>query len=375
MIEPNPASEWPRDRLVDAYAQALGSYLCGGGEAALSRAYELGRIAVARGVGVVEVVLLHHAALRHVAPVAANDAEGRAATFLAESLSPFEMTHRGFQESATKLEQLNHTLQTKNEELEETARSLREAKVAAEEANRELEAFSYSVSHDLRAPLRSIDGFSQLLLEDCAESLNDNGRNYLSRVRAAAQRMGQLIDDLLLLARVGRTELSRRRIDLSEIVRQVVEDLQNSDERPNAVVELEAGVIAQADSRLMRIVFENLLGNAWKFTAKTAEPRIAFGATHHEEGTVYFVRDNGAGFDMAYAHKLFAPFQRLHREAEFPGTGIGLATVRRIINRHGGRVWVESAVGQGAAFYFTLAPPEAGARGVGARDALSPPAP
>ena len=362
MMQSNPPSEWPRDRLVNEYAQALRAYLAGGGEAALSRAYDLGRAAVASGVGVVELVLLHHAALGRVAPVPWSDVEAQPAMFLAESLSPFEMTHRGFQEAATRLEQLNRTLRSKNEELEQTARSLREAKEATEEANRELEAFSYSVSHDLRAPLRSIDGFSQALLEDHAESLNDKGKNYLRRVRAAAQRMGQLIDDLLLLSRVGRTELSRHRIDLSEIVRKVVEELPMRDEGPKAALAVEGGVTADADSRLMRIVFENLLGNAWKFTAKTAERRIAFGTEHQEEGTVHFVRDNGAGFNMAYVEKLFSPFQRLHSDAEFSGTGIGLATVRRIISRHGGRVWAEGAVGQGAAIFFTLPPAERGRR-------------
>jgi light-regulated signal transduction histidine kinase (bacteriophytochrome) len=349
-------SEPPRDALVGEYAQALGAYLSGAGEAALSRAYELGRAAVAGGVGVVELVLLHHAALGHVARMPLSDPEGRAAKFLAECLSPFEMTHRGFQEAAARLAQLNLTLQTKNEELEETARRLRAAMGAAEEANRELEAFSYSVSHDLRAPLRSVDGFSHALLEDHAEHLNAEGQDYLRRVRTAAQRMGQLIDDLLLLARIGRTEFNRHRVDLSEIVRQVVEELQNRDAEPKAAVAIEANVIADADGRLMRIVFENLLGNAWKFTAKTTERRIAFETERDEERTVYLVRDNGAGFDMTYVHRLFSPFQRLHSEADFSGTGIGLASVRRIVNRHGGRVWAQGAVGQGASIFFTLAP-------------------
>jgi DNA-binding response OmpR family regulator len=227
-----------------------------------------------------------------------------------------------------------------------------------ERKNRELEAFSYSVSHDLRAPLRSIDGFSQALLEDQIDRLDETGKHHLRRVRAAAQRMAELIDDLLELSRVGRTELRRADIDLSEMASEVLGDLQRAEPDRQVEVVLQRELVANADSRLIRIVLENLLGNAWKFTQKTAAPRIEVGQLEPGKSASglapYFVRDNGAGFAMSYADKLFRPFQRLHTEAEFPGTGIGLATIQRVIDRHGGRVWAEGEIDRGAAFYFTL---------------------
>ena len=231
-----------------------------------------------------------------------------------------------------------------------------------ERKNSELEAFSYSVSHDLRAPLRSIDGFSQLLLEDHAGKLDAKGQDYLRRVRESAQRMGELIDDLLLLSRVGRAELSRDQIDLSSIARAVFEELKNKDPPRQITLCSEDQLLVEADSRLMRVAFDNLLGNAWKFTAKISEARIDVGLGQQEGGTVFFVRDNGAGFNMNYAENLFRPFQRLHSESDFPGTGIGLATVHRIIDRHGGRIWAEGAVGRGATFYFTIPPARSGVR-------------
>jgi DNA-binding response OmpR family regulator len=239
-----------------------------------------------------------------------------------------------------------------------SARELAEARAAfvqeLESKNSELEAFSYSVSHDLRAPLRSIDGFSKLLLEDHAGKLDAKGQDYLLRVRESAQRMGELIDDLLLLSRVGRADLRRDRVDLSGIARSAAEELRRKDPGRQVAVCVEDQLTAEADSGLMRVVFENLLGNAWKFTAKVLEARIEVGAEQQDGVTAFFVRDNGAGFDMSYAEKLFSPFQRLHTELEFPGTGIGLATVHRIIDRHGGRIRADSAVDRGATFYFTI---------------------
>jgi light-regulated signal transduction histidine kinase (bacteriophytochrome) len=223
-----------------------------------------------------------------------------------------------------------------------------------ESKNKELEAFSYSVSHDLRAPLRSIDGFSRALLEDYADKLDATGTRHLTRVRAAAQRMGELIDDLLNLSRVGRAQLRRARVDLSDLAQHVM--LQLAQRHPERVVETEVhpDLHASADAQLLRVALENLLGNAWKFTARAPQPRVVFGADVQDGAVVYYVRDNGAGFDMTYAAKLFTPFQRLHSEAEFPGTGIGLATVRRIVDRHGGRVWAEGQTGVGATIRFTV---------------------
>jgi two-component system NtrC family sensor kinase len=222
--------------------------------------------------------------------------------------------------------------------------------------NIELEAFSYSVSHDLRAPLRSIDGFSKLLLVDYADKLDAKGQDYLHLVRESAQRMGELIDDLLLLSRVGRADLNRDQIDLSEIARGVSEELKKKDPDRHVKWCIEDQLLVEADSGLMRVAFDNLLGNSWKFTAKVSAPRIEVGTDQQEGVAVYFVRDNGAGFSMEYAEKLFNPFQRLHAESEFEGTGIGLATVHRIIDRHGGRIWADSAVDHGATFYFTIPP-------------------
>lgn len=225
---------------------------------------------------------------------------------------------------------------------------------ALELANKELESFSYSVSHDLRAPLRAIDGFSRLVLEDCAERLDPEGRVNLGRVRAASQRMGQLIDDILQLSRLTLSEMRREPVDLSALARTLVEDLQREDPGRQVAVVIEPDLTAYADPNLMRIVLANLLGNAWKFTGKQPAAKIELGRTTHEGWPTFFVRDNGVGFDMAYAHKLFGAFQRLHTTSEFPGTGIGLATVQRVIHRHNGRVWAESQLGQGATFYFTL---------------------
>lgn len=221
-------------------------------------------------------------------------------------------------------------------------------------ANQELEAFSYSVSHDLRSPLRSIDGFSKILLEDYADKLDIDGLTRLQNICACARRMGQIIDDLLMLARMSRTEVSRSAVDLSDLAGAVAEDLRKTAPQRRVEFAIAPDLIAQADARLMRIVLENLLGNAWKFTSRLPVARIEFGRTGNGSNSVYFVRDNGVGFDPKRASKIFDAFERLHSAAEFPGTGIGLATVQRIIQRHGCQAWAESAPGQGATFYFTL---------------------
>jgi light-regulated signal transduction histidine kinase (bacteriophytochrome) len=222
--------------------------------------------------------------------------------------------------------------------------------------NKELEAFSYSVSHDLRAPLRSIDGFSQALLEDCHDLLDATGEDYLRRIRAATQRMGQLIDDLLNLSRVTRSDMHVENVDLSLLASRICTELQTNQMECHVEFVIQNGLIAQGDTRLLELLLENLLNNAWKFTSKQPVAHIEFGVVN-SKGVIptYFVRDDGAGFDMAYINKLFAPFQRLHSIHEFPGNGIGLATVQRIVHRHGGSVWAEASVGGGATFYFTLA--------------------
>jgi PAS domain S-box-containing protein len=240
-------------------------------------------------------------------------------------------------------------------DLSEQRRTEQEIKIRnaqLQAANQELEAFCYSVSHDLRAPLRSIDGFSQALLEDQADQIDDQGKAYLHRIRSATQRMGELIDDLLSLSRVTRAEISRRPTDLSEMATSIAEDMRNR--QPDREVEFVVApdMEANADPRLMRIVLQNLLDNAWKFTSKRERARIEFGRIEQNGSSAFFVRDNGAGFDPSYSGRLFGTFQRLHAMSEFPGTGIGLATVQRIVHRHGGKVWGEGAVDRGATFYF-----------------------
>ncbi len=243
---------------------------------------------------------------------------------------------------------------------EEAGRDLSEANRELEVTNRELEAFSYSVSHDLRAPLRSIDGFSQILLEDYVDELDEEGKDYLGRVRAASQRMGRLIDDLLGLSRVTRGTMRRERVSLSALAEEVARELEEANPERRVQFSAQGGLEVWGDPRLLRVALENLIGNAWKFTEKQPEARVEFGHSEKLSNTsrvpVYYVRDNGAGFDMAYAGKLFGAFQRLHDPDDFEGTGIGLATVQRVVRRHGGHIWAEGEVGRGATFYFTMRP-------------------
>ncbi|MCK6554972.1 PAS domain S-box protein [Candidatus Binatia bacterium] len=233
----------------------------------------------------------------------------------------------------------------------------RRLQTALEGANRELEAFSYTVSHDLRAPLRSIEGFSQLLAETNAERLDEDGHDYLRRILAAVRRMGELINDLLQLSRVTRSPLQPVRTDLSKLARAVVETLREREPTRQVEVVIEDGMSARGDTGLLRVVLDNLLGNAWKFTGRRDDARIEFRSLRRNGHAVYIVRDNGAGFDMAYAGKLFGAFQRLHMTSEFEGTGIGLATVQRIVHRHGGEIWAEGTLGEGATFSFTIGEP------------------
>lgn len=267
------------------------------------------------------------------------------------SLSPLK-TEEGLLVSAairdvTQRRRMEEDVQKLNDDLKQRAAQL-------EAANKELEAFSYSVSHDLRAPLRSIDGFSHVVLEDYGEQLPADARSYLERVRAAAQRMAVLIDDLLNLSRVTRTALQPKFINLSKMAEEIAQGLQESHSDRQVNFSFTPDLMVEADPHLIHIVLENLLSNAWKFTAKQERPTIEFGQKDHVRERTFYVRDNGVGFDMAYADKLFGVFQRLHSISEFPGTGVGLATVQRIITIHGGRIWAESAEGEGATFYFTL---------------------
>ncbi len=242
----------------------------------------------------------------------------------------------------------------KQAEIEALNQQLLAQAARLEQANQELEAFSYSVSHDLRAPLRSLDGFSQVLLTRYADRLDEQGRHYLERIRAGAQRMGELINDLLNLSRVGRSEMRRQPVDLSALARQIAAELQASEPQREAIFEIQDGLVVRGDAHLLGLAMTNLMENAWKFSRPRHTTSIKIGKYRQDRETVFFVQDNGVGFDMAYGNKLFSPFQRLHGMYEFPGSGIGLATVKRILQRHGGRIWAEAKPDQGATFYFVI---------------------
>lgn len=286
--------------------------------------------------------------LGHVFKIAAYLFLYRAA-FVASVKRPFRQLYIEVAERKAAEEKLRLLNQSLEQRVAQRTRQL-------EQANRELEAFSYSVSHDLRAPLRAIDGFSQVLEKTYADQLDEKGRDYLGRVRRASHRMGDLIDDMLHLSHISREEVTKEPVNVTAMALTIADDLRQDDLSRQVEFTVESDMQVRADPKLIRIVLENLLGNAWKFTGRKADAKIEVGMTHHEDGPAIFVRDNGAGFSMDYAHKLFTPFQRLHSNAEFEGSGIGLATVQRIIHRHGGRVWADSAEGSGATFHFSCGP-------------------
>lgn len=259
-----------------------------------------------------------------------------------------------FGEVAASANRMARQIQELLAERDRNTAMLTEANAMLAVSNRELEAFSYSVSHDLRAPLRAIDGFSKVLLAEYSARLDDRGKHYLERVRAGSQRMSILIDDMLNLSRISRSPMRLEAVDVTATASAIVDELRAREPDRRVAITIEPDLHATGDPRLAAILFENLLGNAWKFTRKTAEARIHVGRERRGDASVFYVADNGAGFDMAQAEKLFHPFQRLHADADFEGTGVGLATVQRIVHRHGGTIWAESRPGAGATFYFTF---------------------
>ena len=273
----------------------------------------------------------------------------RAETLLGADGKPIKVI--GTTQDITEQQLAQQEIHRLNAELESRVRE-RTAELTT--ANKELESFAYSISHDLRAPLRGIDGFSHLLAEEYGERLDAQGKSYLERVRAAAQRMGTLIDDILELSRVSRHSMRRSQVDLSRLAHEILDELKQGAPAHALTVSIAEGCTAFGDPQLLRVMMQNLLENAWKYSGREAAPRIEFGRETQDGETVLFVRDNGVGFDMKYADRLFTPFQRLHKPEEFEGTGIGLATVARIVHRHGGRVWAESAAGKGTVLRFTL---------------------
>lgn len=316
------------------YATALRAYLKDLDESALEGAYQFGRAALDNGTGVTDIVATHAAALRSILGTSQTSTLTHSISFLVECLAPLEMAHRGFMEA-------NHTLQTVNADLERT--------------NRDLQSFATSIAHDLRTPLRALAGYSASLLEDCADGLGAAGRDYAGRIEAASAHMGHVLDDLLRLSTVARAKMRLQHVDLGAEATSIAEELQREspDRRIRLTIQQPAWVLA--DRSLTRTVLHNLLDNAWKFTSRQDDASIEFGTTPAADARVCcYVRDNGAGFDPAYVGKLFEPFQRLHTTREFPGTGIGLASVRQIVERQGGRAWAEGKVGEGATIYFTL---------------------
>ncbi|HTK82642.1 MAG TPA: ATP-binding protein [Bacteroidota bacterium] len=341
------------DELEEQYKSSLRSYLIRRDEESLFQAYELSRQMLASGSGVMEILDHHQRMLAPLLPGLPRPVDiervlQNSHDFFCEILSPFEMIHRGFRETSATL--VNNQIQ--RAELEHC---VQQRTVQLQDANKELEAFSYSVAHDLRAPLRAIDGFTRVLLEDNATQLNEEGKHFLNLTRVSIRKMGELITDLLTFSRFSRNNhKALSTIDMKPFVQEIADELLKHESNRSIDIRIHDLPSIRGSAPMLRQVLINLISNAIKFTRDRSEPVIEIGSETREDGVVFHVKDNGAGFEMRYAHKLFNLFQRLHSTGSYEGTGVGLAIVQRIIHRHGGRVWAEGEVDKGAAFYFTL---------------------
>ncbi len=355
-----------RDSIQEKYVVLLRAHIAEPAEQHLAAAADLGRQLLLADVPIEDVVEMHQKALVELDEELSDASNAELINqafgplmemFMAYSLAMRERAEeheRARRSDQQLIEAQNAELQQEIVERKQAQQELEDYAARLEAANEELEAFSYSVSHDLRAPLRGMDGFSQALLEDYADQFDEQGKDYLQRVRTASQRMGRLIDDLLELSRITRSQMRVEGVNLSEIAEQSAAQLRQPEPDRQVEFVIAPGLAVEGDEPLLRAVVQELLVNAWKFTSQQQHATIEFGATQQDGETVYFVCDDGVGFDMAYADKLFGAFQRLHSDERFPGTGIGLATVQRIIHRHGGRVWAQATEDEGATFYFTV---------------------
>ena len=333
------------------YKSLVQRYLDEPDESLLNQASLIGRNLCHRGVSLDNVLAMHQEAIEEPLRGHSNEQEVNLVRRANDPFSELTISYVIAFEELTEIRVADVEWRKHRERLEKLVEE-RTAELRA--ANKELESFSYSVSHDLRAPLRSIDGFNQILIEDYEDKLDEEGKDCLQRIGVSIQRMGQMIDDLLNLSRVTRSEMRRETVDLSTLAQTITAELQETQPERRVEFVISEGLVVKGDPRLLHVVLENLLGNAWKFTGKLPQAAIEFGVTQQDGEPAYYVRDDGAGFDMAYVHKLFGAFQRLHRRDEFDGTGVGLASVQRIVQRHGGEVWAEGEVDKGATFYFTL---------------------
>jgi len=363
------------EKLTQRYNEIIYTYIEKSDERSLYDVSKFARICIGQNLGPETLVEMHSSVLFRIIEdrdIEVQELVAKANQVLLEAIMTYGLIYQGvlerkkseyktlrtyskkIEKQSEEMKKLYRELEISNAGTNALYKELDEKNKQLQVVNKELEAFSYSVSHDLRSPLLSIDGFSQALLEDYYDKLDEQGKDFLKRIKTAIQRMGQLIDDLLLLSRTVRYEMIKENVNLSNIVKKISDELRQRDQKRNVEFVIKEGIIANCDERLLTMVLQNFIENAWKFTSKHKSAKIEFGVKNVEGRIVYYIKDDGAGFDIKYVNKLFNPFQRLHSTTEFKGTGIGLASIQRIIHRHSGDVWAEGEVEKGATFYFTL---------------------